>query len=868
MATDPDLTRFVPLRKAANVFVFSRTNDLWWAAICNGRFGLAPSEYVRLNSLPDADPRPELPPPLPDRSASSQALNESGVAPPLPPSEASSPDVSPASSGHLLLPKSRPATLAARFSSRRRSMSKPELVNPETILAAAAATDASSSKPPPVPSRSPRLQELPAAEADDDDEAPPLPPVMRSGADVPGLGRAPPPPISRTVDLHDFRVPPPPPGEEPTGRHKLASTLNVATLSVPPLTSAASAASKTNKHLVIVRGRSNSSLPRPNAATVAMAKGHSSSKPPPPPPSEEPPTPAPPTLQKPPTSVPPVVQQTQQKPPTPVPPVTQPSTQKPPPPQQAAPMSLEQREVNVRAREARVAQREAELDALAAKLAARSRELDEQETKLRERSMDRPRRHESTAGDSSDRPKAVAPSPPSPVTTAADAPPPLPPQLELPEGWGEARDADGEVIYFDIFTRHEQREKPVEPSLGWRRMVFSRQRAAVTRLRESVMPTDQNQLALLKKLQDRVDSSDLFVAMTPPPVVSSKVNNEQRMRQVREFYETESTFNSGLEAAICYRDTLATRVASGALHDLSRDELRAVFPDSFGAVLALSNELTVALAPVHAAPTGVPLEDRVGSVMCRFAPRLSVLADYIVAYQHSSDVLKEVSKRPAVAAALADLRAQSTSPKHNTLRVGAKLTLPDLLIMPVQRCPRYEMLINALLSNTDDADPERPKLLQALSLVHAANEHNNDMLAQAHNEAVIRSIASEILNCPPLLIPGRQYLLRSTLVRSTPPHRNKDRVNRTYILFSDLLIEAESLSKPVNGAKLALSATIQINAHTSARAVQSGVVSESERVNAFFLRHGPKGQLEDIFIAPTAAVANAWRTAVDSLVLV
>jgi hypothetical protein len=44
------------------------------------------------------------------------------------------------------------------------------------------------------------------------------------------------------------------------------------------LTSAASAASKTNKHLVIVRGRSNSSLPRPNAATVAMAKGHSSSK--------------------------------------------------------------------------------------------------------------------------------------------------------------------------------------------------------------------------------------------------------------------------------------------------------------------------------------------------------------------------------------------------------------------------------------------------------------------------------------------------------------------------------------------------------------------------------------------------------------
>jgi hypothetical protein len=809
MATDPDLNRFVPLRKSATVFVFSRSNDLWWAAICDGRFGLAPSEYIRLNSaVIDAPMQPALPPPLPDRSASSAALNASGVAPPLPPTDSdyeasSSPDVSPANSG--LLPKSRPATLAARFTNRRRSMSKPELVNPEMLAAAVAAAAAVNSGA--LPQRS-----APVPDDDsDDDEAPPLP---------------------RTKRLDDLnRVPPPPPStaapDAPPPHRSLATTLNV------PPSAAASAAAK-NKHLVVVRGRSNSSLPRPNAATVAAAKGATaatkggggSSKPPPPPPAE-PPTPAPP--------------EHQMRPPAP------PATPAPP---AMTTLSLEQRETNVRAREVRVMQREAELDALAAKLAARQRELDEFEAKMRG-SLERTKA-----------PSVQAPSPP------VEAPPPLPPQLELPEGWGEARDADGEIIYFDIFTRHEQREKPNEPSLGWRRMVYSRQKAAVVRLRESVAITDPQQIEMLKKLQERVDSQEALAPAQPEAPRSSKVNAEQRIRQVREFFDTESTFNSGLESAISYRDALFARIVGGQLPDLSRDELRAIFPESLGLVLALSTELVSALAAVHAAPTNVSLDDRVGSVMCRYAPRLSVLADYIVAYQRSSDVLKEVSKRPAVAAALAEVRAQCSTAKHSTLRVGGKLTLPDLLIMPVQRCPRYEMLISALLSNTNDADPERPNLVKALSLVHAANEHNNNMLAQAHNEAVIRSIASEIHNCPPLLIPGRQYLLRSALVRSSPPHRSKDRVNRTYILFSDMLIEAESLSKPIGGAKLALSATLQINAQTSVRAVQAGVVSDSERANAFFLRHGPKGQLEDIFIAPSAAVANAWRTAVESLELV
>jgi hypothetical protein len=46
--------------------------------------------------------------------------------------------------------------------------------------------------------------------------------------------------------------------------------------------------------------------------------------------------------------------------------------------------------------------------------------------------------------------------------------------------------------------------------------------------------------------------------------------------------------------------------------------------------------------------------------------------------------------------------------------------IESLLIMPVQRVPRYKMLLESLIKYTPDEDPERPRLQQ----VHQAKaEH-------------------------------------------------------------------------------------------------------------------------------------------------
>jgi hypothetical protein len=580
------------------------------------------------------------------------------------------------------------------------------------------------------------------------------------------------------------------------------------------------------------RQRSNSQLLKPSAATPAAAKSSKAPPPPPPPPIAA-------VLPPPAIGVPP-----------------------PPPPLDDLPAgaSLAEREKHVAAREARVAQRERELEAWQARLEARARALEAPPpSPARTAALEAPPVTIRTVGRSNTLTRAAAAAVTVATATAGgDVPPPLPPQVDLPEGWGESQDSQGRPIYFDVFTRHEQTEKPTEPSAGWLRHVFSRQRAALRRMKTTKdLSADPEAMKQLSELCARMP----LAVVDAPPVDASAGNREQHIRLTRELYETERSFNDGLKLATVYRYELLKRVAAGQLGDVKRDDIYVVFPDALDDVAVFSSDLLRSLAPSGTSNVPVGPDERPGAVMSRAAPGLAKFAAYLVAYQASSNMLKEIAKRPSVEKALADIRAQNASSAGGG---SAKLTLSDLLIMPVQRCPRYELLLGALIASAVD-DGDRKQLAEARELVRAANEFNDDRLSEAHNEAAILAIQSEIHQCPPLVMIDRRFLLRSTLTRSKPPHRSKDRETHTFILFSDVLLEVETLPKPIGAAKLRLVATLEISNLTVWRPVPADVLPDVDVSRAFYLRYGPRAQLEDAFIASNETTAQAWRTAVLSL---
>jgi hypothetical protein len=56
------------------------------------------------------------------------------------------------------------------------------------------------------------------------------------------------------------------------------------------------------------------------------------------------------------------------------------------------------------------------------------------------------------------------------------------------------------------------------------------------------------------------------------------------------------------------------------------------------------------------------------------------------------------------------------------------LTIADLLIEPVQRIPRYKMLLEQLLKHTDDDHPDYESIRAALERVSSAATHNNEQI--------------------------------------------------------------------------------------------------------------------------------------------
>ena len=74
---------------------------------------------------------------------------------------------------------------------------------------------------------------------------------------------------------------------------------------------------------------------------------------------------------------------------------------------------------------------------------------------------------------------------------------------------------------------------------------------------------------------------------------------------------------------------------------------------------------------------------------------------------------------------------------------------PSFLIMPIQRVPRYKLLLQELLKNTPSTlIPDCASLEKALGLVSAVAAHINDSVRANENRAKVREIQSSV--------PGRQ----------------------------------------------------------------------------------------------------------------
>jgi len=67
-----------------------------------------------------------------------------------------------------------------------------------------------------------------------------------------------------------------------------------------------------------------------------------------------------------------------------------------------------------------------------------------------------------------------------------------------------------------------------------------------------------------------------------------------------------------------------------------------------------------------------------------------------------------------------------------------------MLVMPVQRIPRYVLLLKEIIKHTHKEDPELPELQQGLEKVQSVAQEINTRLRESENRAVVGQILSQL----------------------------------------------------------------------------------------------------------------------------
>jgi hypothetical protein len=170
-------------------------------------------------------------------------------------------------------------------------------------------------------------------------------------------------------------------------------------------------------------------------------------------------------------------------------------------------------------------------------------------------------------------------------------------------------------------------------------------------------------------------------------------------------------------------------------------------------------------------------EVRVGALLMKYMPFFKIYTVYSDAYDDKQAVVKDLMGDGSTSFA-----KQLRSAMEDNEVSG---DFSSLLIQPIQRIPRYKMLLERIVKKSPTEDPDLPHLEKALALITGVADHVN--LSLRRQEEQLKLL--QLQNCffPPITLvqPGRRLLRRAELGKIA--EKNSTVQKYTFFLFNDAL---------------------------------------------------------------------------------
>lgn len=177
---------------------------------------------------------------------------------------------------------------------------------------------------------------------------------------------------------------------------------------------------------------------------------------------------------------------------------------------------------------------------------------------------------------------------------------------------------------------------------------------------------------------------------------------------------------------------------------------------------------------------GSVLDPPVGAVMRSFAPFLKMYARYVNGHAAADALLRRIlSDRPALRSFVSAAEADPSS---------AGQSLHSLLAMPVQRVPRYLLLLRELAKHTPLDHPDARDTGRALELVAAVAASLNESIARHEASLAVLHLQARLTPQPQpsLVAPHRSLVLSGPLGKLCRPFPRVQRY--AMFLLSDCLV--------------------------------------------------------------------------------
>jgi hypothetical protein len=259
---------------------------------------------------------------------------------------------------------------------------------------------------------------------------------------------------------------------------------------------------------------------------------------------------------------------------------------------------------------------------------------------------------------------------------------------------------------------------------------------------------------------------------------------KKRKFVAKELRDTEKTYNDGLQALT---DVFYVPLKTNGI--LSQDQVRVIFSE-LQVITAYNKTLLMLLEQRVAKWT---YESCIGDIFEKITKFLKVYTTYCNNYNRAIEMVDTLRKSNSAFKEFLIKGRQDPRCKE--------LEFLDLLVLPIQRIPRYVMLLEDLLRCTPESHKDYELLKKSLNLMKDVANYVNERKRENENLQAVLQIQSVLINYSNLAKPARRYIDEGPLILLDPQSNKKKQLY--FFLFNDLLLGAKRNKQKIAGVEVA-----------------------------------------------------------------